>query len=58
LNKKTNHKKVFAACSLQKGFPEKANNKEELLKAINKYVVSPSIESLPKDKTISTVVIV
>lgn len=58
LNKKTNHKRVFAACSLQKGFPEKVNNKEELLKAINKYIVSPSMGALPKDKSISTVVIV
>ncbi len=49
---------VQSACRSLKELPEKVDTKEELLASINKYVITPSISSLPMDKNISTLVTV
>lgn len=57
-HRKTGRTTVQSACMPLTKLPEKVDTKEELLASINKYVITPSISSLPMDKNISTLVTV
>jgi hypothetical protein len=53
----TNHKTVLSSCVSQKKFPKEKYNQKELLEAISKYIVTPSIKTLSIEKDISTIII-
>ncbi|MGB0204978.1 MAG: hypothetical protein ACPF9K_07995 [Neptuniibacter sp.] len=56
-HKKTDLLQVFVNCNTRNQIPSEINSKSDLFNAIDQYVVSPAIQSLPLENNLSVVLI-